>query len=358
MGNNHKFNYKWTFAETKFSKDKGTVFSCFACGGGSTMGYKLAGFEVIGCNEIDPRMMNVYIKNHSPRYTFCEPIQTMKLRDDLPPELFNLDILDGSPPCSTFSTAGDREAAWGVKKKFREGQALQVLDTLFFDFIDLAKKLQPKVVIAENVKGLLLGNAIGYVSRIYREFEEAGYVVQHYLLDAAKMGVPQRRERVFFVALRRDLCAPFMEVRDLFTTVPALSLEFNEPPIPVGEFADFEGRPLTGARELELWRAREGRDTSMSQAFERLFKRKAFFNHLYIYTDRPSPTMTTKRENLVYFERPCILSRAEVCCVSTFPQDYDFYNQDPHYICGMSVPPIMMANVASEVWRQWLSKIF
>lgn len=151
----HKFNYKWTLKDANFTKDKGKVFSCFACGGGSTMGYKLAGFDVIGCNEIDKKMIEIYKKNHNPKYAFCEPIQEFKNKEELSEELFNLDILDGSPPCSTFSLSGNREDDWGKMKHFREGQAEQVLDTLFFDFIDLAKKLQPKVVVAENVKGLL-----------------------------------------------------------------------------------------------------------------------------------------------------------------------------------------------------------
>ena len=138
----HKFDYCWTLADANFTKDKGTVFSCFACGGGSSMGYKLAGFDVIGCNEIDKRMMDIYIKNHNPKFAFLEPIQTFKDRTDLPTELFNLDILDGSPPCSTFSMAGSREKAWGKMKKFREGQAEQILDTLFFDFIELSWKLR------------------------------------------------------------------------------------------------------------------------------------------------------------------------------------------------------------------------
>jgi len=142
------FPYKWTLADANFTKDKGKVFSCFACGGGSTMGYKLAGFDVLGCNEIDPKMIEAYKANHNPKYAYLEPIQEFKLRDDLPAELYDLDILDGSPPCSSFSMAGSREADWGKEKKFREGQAEQVLDTLFFDFIELAKKLQPKVVIA------------------------------------------------------------------------------------------------------------------------------------------------------------------------------------------------------------------
>ncbi len=99
----HKYPYKWTLKDAVFTKDKGTVFSCFACGGGSTMGYKLAGFNVVGCNEIDPKMMDAYIANHNPKHPYLEPIQTFKLRDDLPEELYNLDILDGSPPCSNFS---------------------------------------------------------------------------------------------------------------------------------------------------------------------------------------------------------------------------------------------------------------
>ena len=139
--NKHKFPYKWTLKDAKFTKDKGNVFSCFACGGGSTMGYKLAGFDVIGCNEIDAKMMEAYKVNHNPKFSYLESITTFKNRKDLPKELYNLDILDGSPPCSSFSMAGNRDKDWGKEKKFREGQAEQVLDTLFFDFIDLAKEL-------------------------------------------------------------------------------------------------------------------------------------------------------------------------------------------------------------------------
>ncbi len=180
----HKFPYKWTLKDAVFTKDKGTVFSCFACGGGSTMGYKLAGFDVLGCNEIDPKMMQAYRANHNPKYSYLEPIHIFRLRNNLPDELYQLDILDGSPPCSSFSMAGNREKDWGKEKKFREGQAKQVLDNLFFDFIDLAKRLQPKVVVAENVKGLLLANAQKYVAEILKQFSEAGYYVDYKLLDS------------------------------------------------------------------------------------------------------------------------------------------------------------------------------
>ena len=231
---NHKFPYKWTLKDAVFTKDKGKVFSCFACGGGSTMGYKLAGFDVLGCNEIDPKMMEAYRVNHNPKYAYLEPIQEFKNRKDLPDELYNLDILDGSPPCSSFSMAGNRENDWGKEKKFKEGQVKQVLDTLFFDFIDLAQELQPKIVIAENVKGLLFGAAKDYVRRIYKAFDQAGYYCQHFLLNASKMGVPQRRERVFFICLRKDLASKFLYQADMFTELPKIEMKFNEVEIPFG----------------------------------------------------------------------------------------------------------------------------
>ena len=200
-------DWKWTFADYPKEKNGLKVFSCFACGGGSTMGYKLAGCEVLGCCEIDPKMNEVYRKNHNPKYNFLMDIREFnKLpNDQIPEELFNLDILDGSPPCTTFSMAGEREESWGKKKKFREGQAEQTLDDLSFVFIETVAKLKPKCVIMENVEGLLLGEAWNYVREIYRKFGEIGYEVGHWLLKGENMGVPQKRHRVFFIALRNDV---------------------------------------------------------------------------------------------------------------------------------------------------------
>ena len=141
------------------------------------MGYKLAGFEVLGGVEIDPEMMEVYRSNHRPKHSFLMGVGDFNQlpREKIPADLFNLDILDGSPPCSSFSMAGSREKAWGTKKKFREGQTEQVLDDLFFQFLETANILRPKVVVAENVKGLVIGKAKGYVKQIFNMFNIAGY---------------------------------------------------------------------------------------------------------------------------------------------------------------------------------------
>ena len=350
----HRFPYRWTLKDANFTKDKGKVFSCFACGGGSTMGYKLAGFDVIGCNEIDPKMMEAYKANHNPKYAYLEPIQTFKMREDLPQELYQLDILDGSPPCSSFSMAGNREKDWGKDKVFREGQAMQVLDTLFFDFIDLAKKLQPKIVVAENVKGLLLGDAIQYVRQIYREFDLAGYYCQHWLLDASKMGVPQKRERVFFIALRKDLAKPFLKQMNLFDILPEIKLEFNEPEIPYKQIRQTEGN--ADAIGLSKMISHYWKLTTPGNAFSENHPKGSYFNEVKTAPDKVLPTI--RANGLPYdYEIERTLFDEETKMAGTYPLDYDFKSNKVVYLVGMSVPPVMTANIATEIYSQWLSKL-
>ena len=83
------------------------VFTTFSCGGGSSMGYKLAGYEVLGNCEIDPAINAMYVKNHHPKYNFLMGVQDFykeENRKNIPEELYNLDILDGSPPCFVAGT--------------------------------------------------------------------------------------------------------------------------------------------------------------------------------------------------------------------------------------------------------------
>jgi DNA (cytosine-5)-methyltransferase 1 len=344
-----KYNYDWTLKDAVFTKDKGKVFSCFACGGGSTMGYKLAGFDVIGCNEIDPKMMAAYIANHNPKYSFLEPIQTFKDRDDLPEELYNLDILDGSPPCSSFSTVGNREEDWGKKKKFREGQADQVLDTLFFDFIEFGKKLQPKIIVAENVKGLLLGNARKYVNDILIAFNDAGYFVDFTLLNASKMGVPQRRERVFFTAIRKDLYKGSFS--DLFGTVPVIELEFNQDKINASEILNKEDGHSNGLLK-RLWKITP------------IGKRPpgdSFFSYIKVDPNRSFPTLNGGSKQVTTTQmHPTIeryLNDKEMIGMQSFPTDYNFLGKRCGHLLAMSVPPVMMAQIATRIYDQWLTEM-
>jgi DNA (cytosine-5)-methyltransferase 1 len=353
----HKFNYNWTLKDVVFTKDKGKVFSCFACGGGSTMGYKLAGFDVIGHNDIDKKMIEVYKENHNPKFSFLESITTFAKRKDLPKELYELDILDGSPPCSSFSMAGNREKDWGKEKVFREGQAEQVLDTLFFDFIDLAKELQPKVVVAENVKGLLLGAAKEYVIKIYKAFDEAGYYCQHFLLDASKMGIPQRRERVFFICLRKDLAKTFLHLADMFTELPKIEMYFNEPEILFNEIKNLFGhnKQLEARLNKNFDYCIENRIKDFAKYNEDIEGKRSNFNWRLVFSDTVADTITSGAKLIK--EDKTYMNKSELCQIGTYPLDYNFLNNKFDYLIGMSVPPIMTAQIASNIYEQWLSKL-
>lgn len=337
-------DWKWSFKDYPKEKNGLKVFSCFACGGGSTMGYKLAGCEVIGCCEIDPKMNETYVKNHNPKHNFCMDIRKFNKipNEELPPELFNLDILDGSPPCTTFSMAGDREESWGKKKKFREGQAEQTLDDLSFIFIETVAKLRPKVMIMENVEGLIKGEAWSYVQRIYKELNDIGYKVKHWLFKAQYMGVPQRRHRVFFVAIPKE------NKFDL----ERLDMSFNYEPITYGKIKDGKMKPLgadTDYRRLTLAALPEEKDIGAVNM--RLHKKLSGFQTFLIDDDSLVPTIRSKPD-IIDRNAVAIISKETIRNAQTFPQDYKF---EPNtfanisYICGMSVPPIMIKRIVTRL---------
>lgn len=338
-------DWKWSFSDYPKAKNGLKVFSCFACGGGSTMGYKLTGCEVLGCCEIDPKMNEVYVKNHKPKYNFLMDIRKFNEipNDELPTELFDLDILDGSPPCTTFSMAGDREESWGKQKKFREGQAEQTLDDLSFVFIETVAKLRPKCVVMENVKGLILGEAWAYVQRIYKHFKEIGYSVRHWLLKGEQMGVPQKRHRVFFVAVRDDVGFD----------LESLDMSFNYEPVTYGEIKDGNGGGLTEKIKAVFDNLKYG-EKDLVSAWNRVHnpgkpEKRMWFNSIVTYDDDVMQTVAGDHGQLFDYEAKAKVSDKSVANASTFPQDYDFGGEKIPYICGMSVPPIMMKRVVTRL---------
>ena len=331
-------DWKWSFADYPQEKNGLKVFSCFACGGGSTMGYKLAGCEVVGCCEIDPKMNEVYVKNHNPKYNYLMDIREFnKIPDDeIPEELKNLDILDGSPPCTTFSMAGDREDSWGKKKKFREGQAEQTLDDLSFVFIETVAKLKPKCVIMENVEGLIKGEAWGYVQKIYKQLNDLGYQVKHYLLKGENMGVPQARHRVFFIALRGDVKFDLYDI----------DMAFNYMPIYFGEVKEGCGGGLS-EKCAELLNLATEKDLSLADILQRTEGRWSRFNEKIVWDK--NICCTIQAHGMYRGNDKCKLSTEDYRNASTFPSDYDFCDQSAAYICGMSVPPLMIKRIVTRL---------
>lgn len=305
------------------------------------MGYKLAGCDVIGCCEIDKRMNDVYVANHHPKFNYLMDIREFNKipNEELPEELFHLDILDGSPPCTTFSMAGEREKNWGKKKKFREGQAEQVLDNLSFVFIETVKKLKPKCVIMENVEGMLLGKAWKYVQDIYRDFKDAGYQVKHYLCKGETMGIPQTRHRVFFIAFRDDVNFDFDD----------LNMYFDYEPITYGQIKSGEGSPMKpDTQSYNLLKQATYEDKCLGDVLVRLGEKERCFSDMICWDDDVLPTMAAKLNHMRPIELSKI-SKEDIIHGQTFPEDFDFCGSSVAYICGMSVPPVMTKRIVQRI---------
>lgn len=200
-----------TVAELKKLTESGNhkfeVVSLFAGGGGSSTGYRMAGGKVLAVNEFIPEAIKTYQVNW-PTTTIL-PGDVRQLTGEAILKAINkksgeLDILDGSPPCSAFSTAGSREKGWGKDKKYSDATQSNVED-LFFEYIRILRDVRPKVFVAENVSGLAKGTAKGYLNQIMRELRASGYEVTCKILDAKWLGVPQSRTRTIFVGIRSDL---------------------------------------------------------------------------------------------------------------------------------------------------------
>ena len=182
------------------------VVSTFSGCGGSCLGFEMAGYEIMWASEFIAEARDTYVRNHSDVHVDARDIRTVKSEDILARiglEPGDIDVLEGSPPCASFSMSGKRSKGWGDQSTYSSTK--QRTDDLFWEFARIVRGLQPKVFVAENVSGLVKGVAKGYFKLILAELRECGYIVEARLLDASWLGVPQVRQRIIFMGVRKDL---------------------------------------------------------------------------------------------------------------------------------------------------------
>lgn len=164
----------------------------FAGCGGFSQGFNNAGFESVLAVEIDQWASETYAANHPSTQVITEDVRNVTVKSL---KLSNVDGIIGGPPCQGFSLSGNRDAK-------------DPRNSLFMEFVRFVRELQPKFFVMENVLGLLSmktreNRPVSEI--IYEEFTKAGYNVTHVVLTASDFGVPQSRQRVFFIGLRADL---------------------------------------------------------------------------------------------------------------------------------------------------------
>lgn len=337
------FPYLWNLKDGYTLENNYKVFGSFVCAGGSTMGYKLAGFNHLGGVELTKHYSELYIENHKPIFFYNMDIRDFNNLNDLPIELFNIDLLDGSPPCASFSTAGAREKKWGKEKKY-EGHT-QKTDDLVFEYVKLINKLKPKTFIMENVSGLIKGNAKVYVKNIFDELEKINYKAQIFSLNGASMGVPQMRQRVFIIGHKKEL------------NLPKLVLNFNQSPITFKDatekFWNFGGPSIVNYEIYKYWKEIDyPNETTHKKRFS--LKRPSLYRPCYTLTESNS---NVGAASVCHPLQPRKLNKYEACAIQSFPQDFNFLNENPLSCIGRSVPPVMMAQISYQVKNQWLDRL-
>lgn len=169
------------------------VISLFSGCGGLDLGFEKAGFEIPVANEFDPTIYETFKINHPNTKLIEGDIRNIS-EEDFPSDV---DGIIGGPPCQSWSEAG---ALRGIEDQ--RGQ-------LFFDYIRVLRKTQPKFFLAENVSGMLANRHSSAVKNIISLFEESNYDVTMTMVNAKDYGVAQERKRVFYIGFRKDLKVDF-----------------------------------------------------------------------------------------------------------------------------------------------------
>lgn len=357
-----------------------TCASTFSGCGGSSTGYRMAGFKMLWASEFIEAARECYKTNAAP-YTVVDgrdirQVQAQDILNATGLKVGELDLFDGSPPCASFSTAGKREKGWGKVKKYSDGA--QRTDDLFFEYARLIRGLKPKVFVAENVSGLVKGTAKGYFLEILRELKSCGYRVTCRVLDAQWLGVPQARQRTIFVGVREDLGIdpvhpkPFSyrySVRDALPWINQIQTgsfcsEWRTNDEPMGTIVQSDGSRSHRSQceaETDISRYAIGAEWDKLKPGQGSDK---YLNLKRTRIDGPSHCITADGGNPSTagvchpFEKRKF-TIAELKRICGFPDDFILtgsYAQQWER-CGRAVPPVMMSHIAATVRDEILAKI-
>ena len=338
-----------------------SVVSLFSGAGGSSTGYKMAGGEILAANEFVKIAAETYGLNYPETVIFTDDIRQLSgkaILDNAGLEVGELDILDGSPPCASFSVQGRVDKLWGVSKKYSDTK--QRTDDLFFEFIRLVGEIQPKVFVAENVKGLTVGKSRVIFNKILREMENSGYNVTFKVLNSADFGVPQKRERVFIVGTRKD--QPQFSFDNL-ETVKRVSLMDGIKDLEfisfTRAFGEVSNRIVKKSDQCYTVLEDGMGPTRRFRCYRSWFTpsmippkdRQNFFSHLNMSGDYDSSTISL-------YNKGKNLSIDELKFICGFPQDFKLVGsyRKMWERLGRAVPPLMMKQLAHHINETVLKK--
>lgn len=331
------------------------VISTFSGCGGSSLGYKLAGYDVKCAVEFIPNAAETYRINFPSVQVIEKDIRQISGKDLMGVtkiEPFELDILDGSPPCCDFSINGKREQGWGKIKKYSSKE--QRVDDLFFEYCRIVKDLMPKVFVAENTKGLTLGNAQTILNKIVETLSDIGYNVRYQVLDASNYECPQQRERLILIGVRKDLLInpSFPKpINKLITTKDAIEdlmecgTDLVNHSVRDEQIVKYFPPHCTNEDVIRIAKANN------LKVFEQNFRRDRW--------NEPYYTIRQHHTRPYHPIKNRLMSIDEAKRLQTFPDDFKLIHSPTQNWerIGRAVPPNLMKHIAKNIEIEILNKI-
>lgn len=353
-----------------------SVVSTFAGGGGSSTGYRLAGGKVVFANEFVDEAVNTYRLNYPDTPVVSDDIRrfnhgrenVFKLFRSFGIEQGELDILDGSPPCSTFSkaTAGKGKEKIDKKDVVYSDTRQNRVGMLIHDYVFMANAIQPKICVIENVPEIAKSDVFHHAMERLRKH---GYVISYKKLVATDYGVPQKRHRLFVLAVRPDVAkaAGIGSSEDLEAVFPTR----QQPVVTIRQALD--GLDISPAeRDMLLTMVRKGAAYEIVRVLPknpikhtRISDVNPDWHSDFSLTracwDLPSPTITATgaggRGGIIHPEEDRLFSIAELKRLSGLPDDFKLTGQFAQRAerIGRMVPPLMTKAIATAVYENILS---
>lgn len=345
-----------------------TVLDLFSGAGGLSKGFFDAGYEVVLGVDFDEAALKTFQENHGNSEVMMLDLfnheNIDKIENYILEKEIKLDVLMGGPPCQGFSLAGPRD----VNDK---------RNTLYTAMVKVAKRLRPKVVVLENVPGLLQLNGGVGAKRIVSDFSELGYTMIPRILYAPEYGVPQIRKRVFFVGLldtkrKFDFPSPTTLVEKFVTCEEAIS---DLPPVE-GMLGDViqEYETLARSEYQKLMREKsekvynhigtihdaktlkfiamvpEGKNyKSLPEEYSGIYKYHEALTRYH--SKKPSLTINTGHRSHFHYKYDRIPTVRESARLQSFPDDFIFYGTKTQQYrqVGNAVPPLLGYHIANKL---------
>jgi len=351
--------------------DAPTVISTFAGCGGSSLGYSMAGFRELLAVEWDDNAVATFKLNFPDVPVYYGDIHKLTVEEclrltELQPG--ELDLLDGSPPCQGFSTAGKREMG-------------DPRNQLYNEFVRLLRGLKPKIFVMENVSGMVKGKMKLVFADCMRELKASGYRVRCKLLNAMYFQVPQNRERLIWIGVREDLEieADYPEIDGRPITLKEACQDIQC--LILGPHGSYSGRVINAACEPSPTLCKTGlpsyvhgvielgqKPPTSSQLKSRRWKQtQPGCNHSERFSlhrlawNRPAATLqktATGSTGTMHPDEPRELYAAELKRIGSYPDQMHFVGGWKNVLAciGNSVPPLFMRSIAGHIRQEILAK--